>query len=79
MQRSPLVLGGWDGIAESALQRFAVDVDHLKRVSVQMHGMRHGGLVDELQGDTLTGLDLHLGFLAAGFAVSKTMPLMGQA
>ena len=59
---------GWykDGVAEGPLQRFAVDLDYLKRVPVQVHGVRHAGLIDELERDPLTGLDPHLGILAAG-------------
>ena len=64
---------GWykDGVAESAVQRFAIDLDHLKRVPVQVHGVRHAGLIDELERDPLTRLDPHLGFLAAGICGVK--------
>src|SRR5271155_3880410 len=64
---------GWhkDGVAESPLKRFAVDLDHLKRVPVQVHGVRHAGLIDELERDSLTALDPHLGFLAAGMCGVK--------
>ena len=43
-----------DGIAESSIQRFAVDLDHLKGMSVQVHRVRHAGLIDKLQRDSLT-------------------------
>src|SRR5580700_2831541 len=54
-----------DGVAESPIQRLAIDFDHLKRVSMQVHWMRHTSFINELQRDPLTALYLHLSFLAA--------------
>ena len=46
--------------------RLAVDLDNLKRVAVQMHGMSHRGLVDEFQRHALTEFDADLRWLRAG-------------
>src|ERR1700733_3808764 len=54
-----------DGVAESAFQRFAADLDHLKRVTVQMHRVRHRGFIDEVQRDSLTLLYIYLWLLSA--------------
>src|ERR1700733_8118326 len=54
-----------DGVAERSIEQFAVDLSHLKRVTVKVHGVRHGGFVDELQRHPLTGLYPHLGRLTA--------------
>src|ERR1700722_10258882 len=64
-----------DCVAQSTIQWFAVDLDHLKRVPMQVHRVRHAGLIDKLERDSLTLLDLDLGLLAAWFCEIENDPV----
>ncbi len=63
------------GVPEGAVEPAIIDGDHLKRVSVKMHRMRHGRFIDELQSHSLPGLDSHLGLLASGIIHVKRLTI----
>jgi len=46
-----------DGIAKGPIERITIDFNDLKDVSMQMHGMRHGGFIRKGELNALSFLD----------------------